>query len=93
MKEFDCEYKDLTTALALMFVGTSTGCFLFIPFAVKFGRRPVYIASMAVMTAMSIWNARMHSLVELFVSQLLAGLAGGCNETIVQMTVRVPDCF
>lgn len=56
----------------------------------KYGRRPVYIVSLAVMTAMSIWNARMQSLAELYIISLVTGLAGATNETIVQMTVRRP---
>ncbi|KAF9890351.1 hypothetical protein FE257_006017 [Aspergillus nanangensis] len=85
--DLDCEYTDLTTALALMFVGTSTGCFFFIPFAIKYGRRPVYIVSVAFLAGMAIWSARMNSLLELFASQLIGGLASATNETIAQMTI------
>jgi MFS family permease len=60
---------------------------LFIPLARKFGRRPVYLVSTAVMAAMSFWTAEMTSLGELYGTNILFGLAGATNEAIVQITV------
>lgn len=42
------------------------------------------------MLATAFWMAEMHSLTELYVANLLQGLAGATNESIVQITVRVP---
>ena len=39
--------------------GLAVGCLLFIPFALKYGRRPVYLLSIAVSLAKAIWQARM----------------------------------
>ncbi|OJJ77179.1 hypothetical protein ASPBRDRAFT_190512 [Aspergillus brasiliensis CBS 101740] len=44
-------YADLNNASALNFVGLAAGCFLFIPFVVKFGRRPVYLLSTVIHVA------------------------------------------
>lgn len=63
------------------------GCWLFIPVAKKFGRRPVYIASMALMTATIFWSAKIQTLSELYATNLLSGLAGATNEAIVQITI------
>lgn len=63
------------------------GCVLFIPLAKKYGRRPIYIASTAVMLATSFWTSSLKSLAELYVCNLLQGLAGATNEAIVEITV------
>ncbi|KAM6529264.1 hypothetical protein FALCPG4_007411 [Fusarium falciforme] len=80
-------YGQLNAASAVNYVGTAVGCMLFIPPAVKYGRRPMYILSTAIILAMAVWSACLSSLPELFISQLLFGLANATNETIVEMTV------
>ena len=67
--------------------GLAAGCALFIPFARKYGRRPVYIVSTMVFAASSWWTSRINSYAELIVTNLISGLAGAINETAVQMTV------
>lgn len=37
--------------------GLARACFFFIPFAVKYGRRPVYIASTALMAGGCFWTS------------------------------------
>jgi len=80
-------FGQLNNSTSVMFVGLSLGCLLFIPLARKFGRRPVYLISTAVMAAMSFWTSEMTSLGELYGTNLLFGLAGATNEAIVQITV------
>ncbi|KAJ5498090.1 Major facilitator superfamily domain general substrate transporter [Penicillium expansum] len=80
-------YAELNNAMSVNFVGLATGCIFFIPFAKKYGRRPVYIVSTAVMLATSFWSSKMNSLTELYVTNLLQGLAGATNESIAEITV------
>lgn len=80
-------YPQLNQAMSVNFVGLATGCVLFIPLAKKFGRRPVYIFSTAIMLATSFWTSRLDSIAELYITNLLQGLAGATNETIVEITV------
>lgn len=80
-------YAELNNAMSVNFVGLATGCIFFIPFAKKYGRRPVYIVSTAVMLATSFWMTKMNSLTELYVTNLLQGLAGATNESIAEITV------
>jgi MFS family permease len=80
-------FGQLNNSTSVMFVGLSLGCLLFIPLARKFGRRPIYLVSTAVMAAMSFWTSEMTSLGELYGTNLLFGLAGATNEAIVQITV------
>ena len=85
--DLQVSYPELNQAMSVNFVGLATGCVVFIPFAKKFGRRPVYIVSAAIMLATSFWTARLNSLAELYIANLLQGLAGATNETIAEITV------
>jgi MFS family permease len=67
--------------------GLAVGCILFIPFALKFGRRPVYIASLSVNLAMAIWSAKMQTRADLWGTNIVSGLAGALSETICQMSI------
>ena len=87
VKDLGLTFDQLNRALSVNFVGLATGCIIFIPLARKFGRRPVYLASTALMLATTLWMAEIHSLTELYISNLLQGLAGSTNESIVQITV------
>lgn len=72
-----------------MLVGLAIGCVVFIPFALKFGRRPVYILTTAVCLLCSIWQAVMKGYVSYVASNLISGLAGAVSETLIQMTVSL----
>lgn len=89
VSDMNVTYAQLNSARSVNFVGLSVGCVLFIPLAKKFGRRPVYLASTAIMMAASFWSSWMKSLPELYITNLLHGLAGATNESIVQITVCV----
>ncbi|KAJ6017803.1 MFS general substrate transporter [Penicillium sp. IBT 35674x] len=80
-------YTELNRAMSVNFVGLAMGCYLFIPLAKKFGRRPIYIVSTMLMVATSFWSASLTSLTDLYVSNLLQGLAGATNEAIVEITI------
>ncbi|OAQ77947.1 MFS transporter [Purpureocillium lilacinum] len=85
--EFDSNYSEMNTSLAIAYAGTSVGCVFFIPVAIKYGRRSVYIVSLTAMLVCTVWQAKMTTIVELYVSSLILGMANATNETIVQMTV------
>ncbi|KAJ5368092.1 major facilitator superfamily domain-containing protein [Penicillium cataractarum] len=85
--EFGWSYNQLNAASALNYAGTAIGCILFIPPAIKYGRRPVYLISTTVVLVVAAWSACLNTIAELYVSQFLFGLASATNETIVQMTV------
>lgn len=80
-------YTQLNQAMSVNFVGLAMGCVFFIPLAKKFGRRPVYLVSTALMLVTSFWTSELKSLTELYITNLLQGLAGATNEAIVQITV------
>ncbi|KAH7137426.1 major facilitator superfamily domain-containing protein [Dactylonectria estremocensis] len=85
--EFGWTYDQLNNSQAIGLVGTATGCIFFIPLAIKYGRRSVYVVSIAVIVATAAWQARMTTIAELYLSTFIFGLANAVNETIVQMTI------
>lgn len=85
--DLEVDYEDLNRSMSVNYVGLAMGCVLFIPLAKKFGRRPVYIVSAAVLLATTFWLSKLNSLAELYVCNLLQGLGGAVNEAIAEITV------
>ncbi|EFY96881.2 major facilitator superfamily transporter [Metarhizium robertsii ARSEF 23] len=87
-KELHVTTGQLLTAKAILLSGEAVTCIIFIPLAKKYGRRSLYIVSTAVFTAAVWWTAYMQTATELYLTNLLKGLAGAINETAVQMSIR-----
>ncbi|KAH7401389.1 major facilitator superfamily domain-containing protein [Pyrenochaeta sp. MPI-SDFR-AT-0127] len=85
--DLNLSMERLNNATSANAAGLAVGCILFIPLTKKFGRRSTYVVSTAVMAAVSWWTAYQQTLTELFLTNLLYGLAGATNEAIVQVTV------
>jgi MFS family permease len=68
--------------------GLATGCALFVPLTIKYGRRSTYVMSVAVMAAACWWTAKRTTYAEVILTSIILGWAGAINETVVQMTVR-----
>lgn len=62
------------------------GIFL-LPFAVKYGRRPLYVLSLAVQCGIAIWSARIQSAGDLIMVNILGCFVGALCEVMMQMTV------
>lgn len=73
-------------AFAANLAGLAVGCVMFIPFALKYGRKSVYIASVTGSLAAAIWQAMAYNELDFLGSSLVAGLAGAASETLIQMT-------
>lgn len=63
------------------------GSVFLVPFALKFGRRPIYIFSILAQFGFSIWLAKMRTIVDLMLANILSCLVGALAEVMVQMTV------
>ncbi|KAJ5689554.1 hypothetical protein N7462_003946 [Penicillium macrosclerotiorum] len=63
------------------------GAVILVPFALKFGRRPVYVLSTAAQCGLSIWSARMQNVADLMLVNILSCVVGALAEVLVQMTV------
>ncbi|KIW16556.1 hypothetical protein PV08_03744 [Exophiala spinifera] len=80
-------FNDLNNIYGANLAGLAMGCVLFIPFALKYGRRVVYIFSVTVTLACTIWMSQVNGVVSLVLANLFSGLAGAVSEALVQMTV------
>jgi MFS family permease len=60
---------------------------ILVPFALKFGRRPIYVLSTAVQCGISIWSPRIHTVADLMLVDILSCIFGALAEVLVQMTV------
>ena len=82
---------ELNHAQSANLAGLAVGCLVFIPPTVKYGRRPSYLLSIAVLAGATWWMSQMKTNAELIATAVISGLAGAINETAVQMTVRLID--
>jgi MFS family permease len=80
-------YDTLNDSYGVSAATLSIGCIIFTPFAMRYGRRPVYIVTSVIIFCMDIWSARMQSVPDLILTNLFMGLAGSVNESLFQMTV------
>lgn len=80
-------YEILNDSYAAGSAGLSVGALIFIPFALKFGRRPVYVLSTLVQFFMSIWFAKVETVADIVLVNIFACLVGALAEVLVQMTV------
>ena len=81
---------ELTHSFATNTGALSVGCLLFVPLALCFGRRPVYLCTALLITGSAAWASEIRTKVDLFGAQVLLGLAGAVNETLFQVTVGTP---
>jgi MFS family permease len=85
--ELNMSFAQLNAGLACNVAGLAAGSLLVIPFTLKYGRRPTYVLSTAIMAAISWWSSRLQTLAEMYITNLLFGLGASVNETIAQLTV------
>lgn len=80
-------YEILNDSYAAGCAALALGSLLLIPFALKFGRRPLYLFSTVLQFALSIWSANMQNVADLMLINILQCLFGSLAEVIVQMTI------
>ncbi|KAL4796243.1 major facilitator superfamily domain-containing protein [Aspergillus venezuelensis] len=64
------------------------GSLLLIPFALHFGRRPIYLLCTVIQFAVSIWSAKMQTVGDLMSINVIQCFFASLAESIVQMTIR-----
>ncbi|KAH6880421.1 serine/threonine kinase 16 [Thelonectria olida] len=80
-------YEILNDSYAAGCAALAVGSLLLIPFALKFGRRPLYLFSTVLQFCLSIWSAKMQTVADLMLINVLQCLFGSLAEVIVQMTI------
>ncbi|KAF7592265.1 hypothetical protein BBP40_000467 [Aspergillus hancockii] len=82
---YEAEYLNASYAAGL--AGLTIGCVFFIPVAVIFGRKPVYIFASTTMALVNVGQALFQTKAQYIALQVLAGLGGSVNDTLIQMTI------
>ncbi|KKY14476.1 putative major facilitator superfamily [Diplodia seriata] len=85
--ELGISYSNLNNSFAANCAGLAVGCIFLIPYTLKYGRRPIYILSCSLMLASAVWQAKMQTVTDLLLTNVLSGLGGAVSEAIVQMTI------
>jgi MFS family permease len=78
---------DLNNSYATGSATLAIGALIFIPFALKYGRRPIYLLSLTGQIVVAIWAAKMTTVADLYLIQAFNCLLGALAEVIVQMTI------
>ncbi|OJJ31457.1 hypothetical protein ASPWEDRAFT_54605 [Aspergillus wentii DTO 134E9] len=77
----------LNNSYAAGLAGMTVGCIFFIPAALIFGRKPVFFIASLTMVLVNVGQALFRTKTQYIVLQVIAGLAGSINDTIIQMTI------
>ncbi|KAF4314578.1 Major facilitator superfamily [Botryosphaeria dothidea] len=85
--ELGISYENLNNSFAANCAGLAVGCIFLIPYALKYGRRPIYLLSCCSMLASAIWQAKMQTTADLILTNVFSGFGGAVSEAIVQMTI------
>lgn len=86
-EELNYSIDILNANAAINYGGLAVGCIFFMPLVHKYGRRPIYIFSVALQFASCIWQAEMSTVGDLMGSGLISGIGGAISEIIVQITI------
>ncbi|KAJ6170300.1 hypothetical protein N7485_007646 [Penicillium canescens] len=86
-KELGFTSEILNDSYAAGCAALALGSVILIPFALKFGRRPLYLFSTVVQFAVSIWSAKMQTVGDLIAVNVIQCFFGSLAEVIVQMTI------
>ncbi|RDL31800.1 Uncharacterized protein BP5553_09202 [Venustampulla echinocandica] len=86
-KELGFSYEILNDSYAVGCAFLAIGALVLVPFALKFGRRPLYLFSTMLQFGLSIWAAKMTTVADLMLINILQCAFGALAEVIVQMTV------
>lgn len=63
------------------------GNLIWMPLIVKFGRRPIYLASFTIYTATAIWAGTAKSYANELVARIVMGFAAGSGECLAPLTI------
>jgi MFS family permease len=88
-EELGMSYDMLNNGYAANMAGLATGCIIFIPIALRIGRRPVYLVTSLIMFGAGAWQAETHTVGDMIGMNTIAGIAGAVNEALFQVTVSL----
>ncbi|KAL1296942.1 hypothetical protein AAFC00_004548 [Neodothiora populina] len=86
-RELGFSFEVLNDSYAAGCAALAVGGLVLIPFALKFGRRPLYLSSTMLQFGCSIWSAKMQTVADIVLINILQCGFGALAEVIVQMTI------
>lgn len=86
-EELGFSYEVLNNSYAAGSAALCVGALLFITLALKYGRRPIYLASLALQLAVGVWAANIQNTKDLILINVFNCLLGALAEVIAQMTI------
>lgn len=87
-EDLGMSYDQLNNGYATNMAALAVGCIIFIPIALRIGRRPVYLATSLIMFASAIWQAEIYTVGDMIGMNAISGIACAVNEALFQVTVR-----
>lgn len=85
--ELGFTFNTLNDSYAAGCAALMVGGVVMIPFALKYGRRPIYLYSLAVQCAMGVWSAKLENVGDMMATQVIMCFVGALCEVMAQMTV------
>ncbi|VUC33661.1 unnamed protein product [Clonostachys rosea] len=92
-EELGMSYDALNNGYAANMAGLAIGCIIFIPIALRIGRRPVYLITALIMFACGAWQAEIYTVGDMIGMNLVSGIAGAVNEALFQVTNYVAPVY
>lgn len=87
-KELGISINTLSQSTAWLILTIGLSVFLLNPVAKKYGRRPVFVISVALMFAVSVWAAATTNYPSFLASRIVGGFGMAPYEVLVQATIR-----
>ncbi|OAA60012.1 Major facilitator superfamily transporter [Cordyceps fumosorosea ARSEF 2679] len=85
--ELSMDASQLAVSTSFRYIGMAFAAIVFIPLGYKYGRRPVYIASLLLQLAAAAWTARVQQAWEYRAANALAGAGAVVAQALVPMTI------
>ncbi|KAL4953953.1 major facilitator superfamily domain-containing protein [Aspergillus filifer] len=78
---------DLSTGNGILYLFMGWGTMITQSLALKYGRRPVLVGCMVLVTAMTVWTAFVRSRGEFFANRILLGIFASPQETLIEIII------
>ncbi|KAH7393788.1 serine/threonine kinase 16 [Phaeosphaeria sp. MPI-PUGE-AT-0046c] len=85
--ELNFSYDQLNNGYATQMAGLAVGCMIFVPLALRYGLRPVWLATSLLTLVTAVWLGNMSSLWEWYIINLISGLSGSPNEALLPFVI------
>jgi MFS family permease len=86
-EETGVSLQNMNAGSALNYLLLGFGNVLWIPLAMKIGRRPVFLLTTAICLGAAIWTGKFHGLAQWFMSEIMNGVGTSAYQAVIQLSV------